>query len=242
MIKSHIKNNTAWLEINRAKQRNALSIALLEELVLTLKKLEKNDSIRVIVLHGKDNFSAGGDINDMKIKNKQDAENIAQKVQDIYFKISEISKPIIAYTKGLVYGGGLELALVCDIIISHSKAQFSLPEARLGIIPGGGATQRLKTTIGKQNATYMLFTAEQFSAQWMLNHNLIQEIADNISHVEWISNRIAAQNPIAIMTLKQLLQKDRDFEAESESFAKLLLGDGQKGINSFIEKNQFPKW
>ena len=139
-------------------------------------------------------------------------------------------------------GGGVELALVCDIIISHPNSKFSLPEASLGIIPGGGATQRLKSTIGRQNAAYMLFTGEIFSADKMLSMNLIQEIADDIERVEYIANLIAHKNPTAIKELKNLLQKDLDFEAESQSFAKLLLGEGKDGIQSFIKNKKMPNW
>ncbi len=242
MIKSHIKNAIGWIEIDRTKQKNALSIALLQKLLSSLQQLDEDKLVRVILIHGKENFSSGGDINDMQIDNEQEAIELAKKVQNIFSNITKISKPIIAYTKGLVFGGGLELALVCDIIISHSNANFSLPEARLGIVPGGGATQRLKGAIGKQNAAYMLFTAKQFSAQWMLSHNLVQEITDDISRVESIAMRISEQNPNAIKALKQLLQKNMDFEAESNSFAELLMNDGNRGVKSFIEKNQFPKW
>lgn len=242
MIQTRIKESVAWLQINRPKQKNALSIQLLEQILEALTQLEKNKKVRVIVLYGKENFSAGGDINDMFVDNAEKAKEVANKVQGIYHKIELISKPIIAYTKGLVLGGGIELALVCDIIISHPNSKFSLPEASLGIIPGGGATQRLKAVIGKQNAAYMLFTGDLLSADKMLSLNLIQEIADDIDRVIFIANSIAQKNPTAIKELKQLLQKDMDFDAETKSFAKLLLGEGKDGIQSFIKEKKMPNW
>ncbi len=242
MIKTKIKEAVAWLEINRPKHKNALSIQLLEDLLKTLQKLDSDESVRVIVIFGKENFSAGGDINDMLISSEKEAIEIAKKVQSIYLKISQISKPIIAYTKGLVFGGGFELALVCDIILSHPNANFSLPEAKLGIVPGGGATQRLKRVIGEQNAAYLLFTGEQFSAQWMLSLHLIQEVTDDLDRVRYISNLIAEKNPEAIKELKILLKKDMDLEAETNSFSKLLQNDGNKGIRTFLKDKKWPKW
>jgi len=242
MISTQIKHSVAWVLIDRPEQKNALSIQLLEQLLVELKRNDKNDEVKLSVIFGEDNFSSGGDIKDMNIEDEKSAKELAHKVQGIYTEISQIEKPIIAYTKGLVYGGGFELALVCDFIISHSNAKFSLPEAALGIIPGGGATQRLKSTIGKQNAAYLLLTGHAFSAEKMLRLNVIQEIEDRIEDVESITISIAQKNLNAVKELKRLLKKDLDFKAESESFAKLLVGEGKKGIQSFISNKKPPVW
>ena len=234
MIRVEIKESIAWVKIDRPKQKNALSIELLELLLKNLKQLEKNSLINVIILFGEEDFSAGGDINDMLVDTQKEASEIANKVQQLFLDIEDISKPIIAYTKGLVYGGGVELALVCDIIISHSNAQFSLPETALGIIPGGGATQRLKNVVGKQNASIILMTGMIFSAKQMLNFNLLQDIFDDIKFVEKLAKTIAINNSKAIQEIKKLLRKDNDFKVESESFAKLLVGEGKEGIKKFL--------
>ena len=235
MIKVEIKESVAWVKIDRPKQKNTLSIELLQMLLKALKKLERDDLVNVIVLFGEENFSAGGDINDMLVDTELQAIEISNKVQKLFLDIENISKPIIAYTKGLVFGGGLELALVCDIIIAHSNAQFSLPETALGIIPGGGATQRLKNAIGKQNASIILMTGMIFSANQMLNFSFLQDIFDDIKFVEKLAKTIAQKNTQATMTIKNLLKKDNDFKAESESFAKLLVGEGKVGLQNFIK-------
>ena len=234
MIKVEIKESVAWVKIDRPKQKNALSIQLLELLLEHLKQLENNNLVSVIVIFGEVDFSAGGDINDMLVNNHKEALFIANKVQQLFLDIENISKPIIAYTKGLVLGGGLELALVCDIIVSHSNAQFSLPETALGIIPGGGATQRLKNAIGKQNASIILMTGMIFSANQMLRFNLIQDIFDDVKFVEKLAKTIAKNNNVATKEIKKLLKKNNDFKAESESFANLLVGEGKQGIKKFL--------
>lgn len=242
MINIEIRNRVAWVKIDRPKQKNALSIALLKQLITNLKALDNQSEVRVIVIFGQEHFSAGGDIKDMMAFETSAALPMAHEVQNLYTSISNLTKPIIAYTKGLVFGGGMELALVCDFIVSESNAKFSLPETALGIVPGGGATQRLKAQIGQQNAAYLLLTGSIFSAEKMLQMNFIQEIVNNQSDVKAIAQSIAQKNPNAIKELKQLLKLDLDLEAESESFARLLLNDGQKGIKSFIEDKRPPKW
>lgn len=241
-VKTQIKKQTAWVRIDRPKQKNALSIQLLELLLKELASLDSNPKVRVIVIYGEEDFSSGGDINEMLVSNLSEASEIAQKVQNIYSDIEKISKPLIAYTKGLVFGGGFELALVCDLILSHSNSKFSLPEASLGIVPGGGATQRLKHFIGQQNAAYILMTGDVFSAEKMLSMNLIQEIVDDMDRIEFIINSISKKEPTAIKAIKNLLKKDLDFKSESETFANLVAGSGKKGIKSFIETKKLPKW
>ena len=236
MIQTRITKSVAWLQIDRPKQKNALSISLLEEILKKLTKYDADENIKVIIIHGNDNFSSGGDFNDMLVDNSTEAKQLAEKVQGIYFDISQIKKPLIAYTKGLVWGGGFELALVCDIIVSHSNSSFSFPEAALGIVPGGGGTQRLKNKIGKQNAAYILFSGESFSAERMLSLNLIQEITDDLRRVESIADTIAEKDTDAIKELKYLLKKDLDFKAESNSFSKLLINNGLNKIKSFLKK------
>ncbi len=234
MITTKIESKTAWLKIDRPQQKNALSISLLEDLKEKLTALDKNPDVHLIVLRGNDNFSAGGDINDMLIDSEEEALLLAKKVQNIYLDIEATHKPLIAYTEGLVYGGGFELALCCDFIVSHSNARFSLPEATLGIIPGGGATQRLKTRVGKQNAAYLLFSAAAFTAEKMLNMGVVQELVSSEEAFKSFIQGLATKSPEALKVLKALLKKDLDFNAESEQFAKLIAGSGKKGLEAFL--------
>ena len=236
MITTRIEDSIAWLQINRPKQKNALSIELLEQILETLTSFEDNSEVKVIVIEGKDNFSAGGDLSDMLVDSNERALELATKIQNIYLNISKIPKPIIAYTKGVVLGGGLELALVCDFIIAHSNSIFSMPEASFGIVPGGGATQRLKAIIGKQNASYLFFTGQELSAQRMLEMGLVQKICDKHQDAKSIALSVAKMNTRALKELKILLQKDKDFEAESKSFANLLQTEGQEAIQSFLKR------
>ncbi len=176
MIKTNIKNQLAWVLLDRPQQKNALSVALLMRLVEELKTLEADSDVRAIVLYGAPDFSAGGDIRDMQTDSLQEAQALADKVQTAYMVIEQIRKPLVAYTSGLVFGGGFELALVCDFIFSDKSAIFSLPETALGIVPGGGATQRLKHRVGKQNAAFILMTGQRFPADRMFEMGLVQAL------------------------------------------------------------------
>jgi enoyl-CoA hydratase len=242
MISTQIESKIAFVSINRPEQKNALSISLLTQLKEELIKLDSDSEIRLIVIKGNENFSAGGDIKDMLVQSDDYAMHLAKKVQKIYLDIEAISKPLIAYTEGLVYGGGFELALCCDFIIANNNARFSLPEASLGIIPGGGATQRLKARIGKQNAAYLLLTAAEFPASKMLEMGVVQELVESEQEAQDIIKPMAIKSPEALKVLKALLNKNHDFNAESESFAKLLNSSGKEGIQMFINDKKLPKW
>ncbi len=235
MIKTNIKNHQAWVLIDRPKYKNALSLVLLESLKKELELLEFNDDVKVIVLYGEPDFSSGGDIRDMSTQ-QDDVSLMAKKVQDIYLRIEAIQKPLIAYVSGFVFGGGFELSLVCDFILADTTACFSLPETALGIVPGGGATQRLKARIGKQNAAFILMTGKRFSASEMLRLGIVQAIVKDKQEVTSLLDNIVAKNQSATLKIKSLLTCDLDFEAESKAFAELLSGEGKTLIQQFLKK------
>ncbi len=236
MIKTSIKNHVAWVLLDRPQQKNALSVALLMHLVETLKVLDANSDVRAIVLYGQPDFSAGGDIRDMQTDSLQEAQALASKVQSAYMEIEQIGKPLLAYTSGLVFGGGFELALVCDFIVSHTSAIFSLPETALGIVPGGGATQRLKHRVGKQNAAFILMTGQRFSADRMFEMGLIQSLVKDDSEVEDLLKPLVKNNAKATATIKKLLRYDSDFSAESKAFAELSQTEGKVLMQRFFKK------
>ncbi len=237
MIQTKIENNIAWVLLNRPERKNALSLELLNNLVNQLKELAINSAVKAIVLYGQPDFSAGGDIRDMQTDSLEEARELAHKVQSMYMQIERISKPIVAYTSGLVFGGGFELALVCDFILADSTALFSLPETALGIVPGGGATQRLKQRIGKQNSAFILMTGQRLSANRMLEMGIIQAIVKDKTEVASILKSVVKNNQKATQTIKQLLCYDSDFSAESEAFAKLSQTEGKELMKRFFKRS-----
>ncbi|MBN2668645.1 MAG: enoyl-CoA hydratase/isomerase family protein [Bacteroidales bacterium] len=236
MIDLQIKNAVAWIKLNRPDKKNALSVSFLQQIADQLESNDKNEVIKVSVLYAEKDFSSGGDLNDMLSKGNDNPMLLAEEVQQLYQRIAEIEKPLITYATGIVFGGGFELALVSDIIIANEKATFALPEARFGIVPGGGATQRLKARIGRQNASFVLMTGQVFNAEQMYKLGVIQKLTISKQEVETIAVQIASNDISALKSMKILLKKNHDFNAESEEFAKLITKGGIQKIQSFLKK------
>ena len=146
--------NLGFLTLNRSKENNALDIETSREIYEGLKELEMNSSTKVILIQGnKKLFSPGADIKEL---HKLDSKSAKSKgLFNFFDKIKEVNIPIIAAVEGYALGGGMELALLCDLIIASKDSKFGLPEINLGLIPGIGGTQRLQHNIGKYNANFL---------------------------------------------------------------------------------------
>jgi len=236
MIKLVIKDKIAIVQLNRPAQKNALSTLLLAELQNIFLRLQKDLSVSIIILKGDVDFSAGGDIKEMtKVGDRASAELLIEKVQAAFDTIYRTKKIVIAYTKGLVFGGGMELALASDIIFSHSNAQFSMPETALGIIPGAGGTQYLPRIIGQKNAAYMLLSGEVFSAKEMKRMGLVQNITDDFSETINFSEKLLKKDSDSLIAIKELLRTAQpDLKKEAEFFVDLLMKKGKDKISDFL--------
>lgn len=236
---SNISNNIQLIQLNRSKQYNALNKELSDELVFVLQQADNNPKIKCIILTGKENFSAGADIKEL-------ASN--PKFPEIWENIEKIKKPIVAAVQGVASGGGCEILMMCDIIISSEDAKFSQPEIKLGIICGGGATQRLPKIIGKNNAMEICLTGRAFSAQEAKELGLVNRITNSDNLME-LTTQIAqeiSQKPLdSIIATKELIKKsiwlsiEEGLSYEKKLFYKLLSSeDGKEGLSAFLEKRK----
>jgi len=173
------QDKIAWISLHRPKKLNALNAALLEELQLLFTSLEKDNSIRVIILTGSGEkaFVAGADIAEFAHFDPIQGEALSRKGQNAVFdRIAHSTKPVIAAINGFALGGGLELALSCHLRIASTNARMGLPETSLGVIPGYGGTQRLAQLIGRGRATELILSCRMMEANEALAVGLVSQV------------------------------------------------------------------
>ena len=242
------------LILNRPERRNALSTALMREVVHALEDWEADDSIGAIVLIGNDKaFAAGADIQEM-----QDQTFAALLLQDFpegrggaWTRVSAIRKPIIAAVSGYALGGGCELAMACDFIIAADNAKFSQPEIMVGTMPGAGGTQRLTRLIGKSKAMEMCLTGRFIDANEAERAGLVSRIvplADLKEEAIRTATKIASLSRPAVMLIKDAVKAAYEIplteglRVERRSFqATFSLEDQKEGMAAFLEKRE-PKF
>lgn len=233
------------LRLNRPAARNALNLALRRELAAHFTELANDPETRCVVLTGNEKaFAAGADITEMA--NAGAIEMMQRGIQRLLSPIASFPKPLIAAVNGYALGGGCELAMHADIIVAGEGARFGLPEARLGVIPGGGGTQRLIRAVGKFKAMRMLLTGDLISARDACAMNLVSEVVDD-AEVETqaiaLATQIAGLAPLALAQIKEVVLAGQDISLDSaltleRKGLQLLFAsaDQKEGMRAFIEK------
>src|SRR5208282_3799921 len=204
------------VQLNRPKVLNALSAALMEELVDAFEKLDKDETISVLILTGGETVFATG-IDLKEIAEASHIDLILSRRFELWDRIRRISKPIIAAVSGYCLGGGNELAMNCDLIIASETATFSQPEVNVGIIPGAGGTQRLPRVVGKYKAMEMILTGKPISADEAYRIGLVNHIVPPESLMEEakkIATDIASKPPISIRSAKEAILRAQDTTLE----------------------------
>ncbi|MBD8068905.1 enoyl-CoA hydratase [Bacillus sp. PS06] len=244
-----VQDHVALISINRPPA-NALSSEVLKGLSDLLDEVEKDVNIRVIVLHGEGRFfSAGADIKEfLSLKGESDYSSLAKFGQQLFERIEQFSKPIIASIHGAALGGGLELALACHMRIVSEDAKLGLPELQLGIIPGFAGTARLPRYVGAAKAAEMFWTSDPITGLeavrfGLANHAFSEEAV--LEETLKIARKIALKSPTTIAATIELLNlaKKEDFQGvvdrEAELFAQVFATeDSTEGIQAFIEKRK----
>lgn len=240
----------ALVTINRPKALNALNTLTLHELSQVVEDLANNSSVRVVILTGSGEkaFVAGADIAEMNTKTPLEARSFSQLGQKLMNQIESLPQPVIAAINGFALGGGLELAMACDIRLAGENARFGQPEVNLGIPAGFGGTQRLPRLVGSGRASEILLTAELLDAQEALRMGLVNRVYPKEELQEQalaMARKIAAKAPVAVQLTKSAIYKGanmdlisgQDYEAEVFALA-FHTEDRKAGFKAFIEKSQ----
>jgi enoyl-CoA hydratase len=248
-IKVERRGKVAILTINRPDKLNALNKTVHAEGVTALDQLRRDDNVRVVVITGagEKSFIAGADITEFEGQTPVTQRDLFHE-RTFFNSIDNFPKPIIAMVNGFCLGGGNELALACDLRICSENARFSQPEINLGIIPGGGGTQRLTRLIGEGRAMEMTLTGDMIDAQTALDFGLVNHVypADELEvKTMELAEKIAEKAPIALQLSKEAVKfasrsnLDDGLRREVDLFAICFsTEDKQEGVSAFLEKRK----
>lgn len=243
------ENGIGTLTINRLQVMNALDWRSINMLSSLLDEIaDSNIRCLVITGAGEKSFVAGADIKEMKDMSRAQGENLSRAGNGVMRKLEMFQVPVIAAINGYALGGGLELALACDIRIASENASFAMPEATFGIIPGYGGIQRLSRVIGQGRAREMVFTARRFDAYeahaWGLV-NAVYPLPELMPNALSLAEKIASNAPIAIMSAKHIMNESVGLELsaadqlEREAFGNCFgTWDQREAMQAFVEKRK----
>ena len=229
---------TVWLDNPPVNAINAEVIATIRDAVAN-----PGEGTTVLVLRGRGEraFSAGADISGFK-----NSKGGARAIQETADLLEAASVPVVAAIHGFCLGGGLEVALGCDLRVAHADAQLGFPEVRLGLLPGGGGAQRAPRLVGPGRARWLIMSGERIPAGQAEAWGLVEFVVDDLdAGIEQVAGTLARQSPNALREIKQLLRETRDERsdaAEHATFVRALASDdGKEGVAAFLEKRE-PRW
>ncbi|MCU0358526.1 MAG: enoyl-CoA hydratase-related protein [Cyclobacteriaceae bacterium] len=245
IVTENYEPGIALIQLNRPKELNALNKKLMEEVRDSLQQLDKNESVRVIIITGNEKaFAAGADIKQMADKSAIDMLMIDQ--FSTWDMIRKTKKPIIAAVSGFALGGGCEFAMMCDMIIASESARFGQPEIKIGTIPGAGGTQRLTKALGKAKAMELILTGRFLSAEEAHARGLVNKVVPVEMYLQEtvsLAKEIAAMSPVAVQLAKEAVNRsfethlDEGLAFERKNFYLTFASADQKeGMQAFVEK------
>jgi enoyl-CoA hydratase len=239
-------NSLALITINRAHKHNAISLDTVEELNAAVDVSAQDPDVKVLAITGAGgkSFASGSDLNE--VLNRDLKKALDPIIQGLALKLERTPKPTIAAIDGICMGGGLEVALGCDLRIATPKSKFATPEGKLGIIPGGGATARLPRIVGRGWGMEMLLMGEPINSERALQIGLITRIvepSDLKAEVCRMSEHLSKFAPFVPRTMKAMVHSGMDSSLSGalmlEKYAQAALvqtDDKQEGISAFLEK------
>lgn len=242
------QDGIAKVTVNRPEALNALNIEAYAELSQLFSNIDKDGEVKVVIIvgSGEKSFVAGTDILEMQPKTSVTIREMQILVRETLDKIEKLPKPVIAAINGFALGGGLELAMACDLRIASENARLGQPEINLGIIPGGGGTQRLSRLVGIAKAKELVYTGDMIDANTAHNIGLVNKVVapdDLMAEVERIARKIAEKGGVALSLAKFAINSGADvglsygLDIEMQCFALCFATEDQKeGMSAFLEK------
>ena len=243
-----VQHGIGGIVVNRSDVRNAMNRRVMEDLRAALDEFREDDGVGIVVLTGAGEkaFVAGADIGELRERTARDG--LAARMQRLYDEIEAYEKPTIAAVNGYALGGGLELAMACDIRIASENARFGLPETALSIIPGAGGTQRLARLVGKGRALEMILTGRAVDAEEARAIGLVTKVVPQAGLMDaaWeTAGQILSKGPLAVRLARLAVQTGFETDQRTglvvERLAQALLyasEDKREGTSAFIEKRK----
>lgn len=245
------KGRAGIVTLNRPERRNALSLRLKAELGAVFDEMEADESVKVVILTGGERvFCAGSDIQERVDTDMTPAvfHQTQKQTHRLFHKIEKFEKPVLAAVSGFAVGGGCELVLVCDLVLASETAMFGVPEVKVGMIPAGGATQRLPRLIGMTRAKELIYTGDVIDAQEAYRLGLVNKIVPGdrlMSEALCLADKIANNPPLALRLAKEAvntgMQLDLGSALDYETVCAALVAgseDRKEGFHAFLEKRK----
>ena len=245
-----IDGDLAYLAFNRTGQLNAMNRKMMEEIVKGIGEINANAQVKVAVIKGNGRaFMAGADIKEYASQTPEAFRSFQEYGKKLYESIEQSTKPWIAAIDGFALGGGFEIALSCDLVLASNRSKMGLPEVHLGLIPGGGGTQRLTQKVGVNRAKEMLFTGGQYTAVELHGWGIVNRVFDDDNFEEEVrafAKKLTRRSSQSIAQLKRLVQlsltsapfRDR-IDDEARTVEQLFLTDeARQAIEAFISKTK----
>ena len=243
-----LENGIFIITVNRPDKMNAINNEVMQDIGRAMDEVYQNSEIRSVIITGSGNkaFVAGADISEFAGLTQQEGMSLAKKGQDIFFKIENCSKPVIAAVNGFALGGGCELAMACHMRIASENAKFGQPEVNLGLIPGYGGTQRLTMLIGKGRAIELLLTGNMIDAGTALQSGLVNYVVPQdqlMAKAKEVLHIINAKAPVAVAkcinAANHAYTGIKGYEQEIFGFSECFTTEDMKeGTAAFLEKRK----
>ncbi len=246
VVVTHVENGIATITVNRPKALNALNSDVLDGIRAAVEGLPESAQGILLTGAGEKAFVAGADIAQMVDFGADEAETFSRRGQQAFQALAEFNGPVVAAINGFALGGGLELAMACDILSASEKARLGLPETTLAVIPGFGGTQRLPRRVGPGVAKRLLFTGDMIRADEALRIGLVDAVVapdDLMSEAQALLGKALSNGPVAVAESKRLVDAGLDMPLEDAiameavAFGAVFATKDQKeGMRAFLDK------